>query len=419
MKYVLVQWSSGNIKSSILTENYVRDKSMLYDCTKEGIISFVTVYQGDVSTVKNKGKLGRIACVSDDRKLLEEHQNLLFSEESELIEEDVDCMSLTRSWKRPRLQNGVDDLEDLSSVTGLKLKVSKLVHELSEEKAKVQELQKLNHTLQKSLPEILHNAMQSSKLITQLRTCPNCKQSCGDTEGDTLGTIETGTTITSQDELTTVNSTMVFNTFSNITSEASKVYTSPLNTPTSTPHTCMVASPSIVSVYSNAASPLTPNNDLAITLPSISTSEMDNTLAGISTAESPMSKTEPFFKCPDNKDNTLSPKLDASTAEKLTHPIPLEVTYSGTFKKMTLALLCHLFDKEVLKVSSVTGSGKHQRQALDKNAVQFIIDTVQKRFPDATSKAIKATMAQKCKYLRLPRRKGNAKTAADDKTSES
>ena len=64
MKYVLVQWSSGNIKSSILTENYVRDKSMLYDCTKEGFISFVTVQRGDVSTVKNKGKLGRIACVS-------------------------------------------------------------------------------------------------------------------------------------------------------------------------------------------------------------------------------------------------------------------------------------------------------------------------------------------------------------------
>ena len=43
---------------------------------------------------------------------------------------------------------------------------------------------------------------------------------------------------------------------------------------------------------------------------------------------------------------------------------------------MTLALLCHLFDKEVLKVSSVTGSGKHQRQALDKNAVQFIIGMI-------------------------------------------
>ena len=261
--------------------------------------------------------------------------------------------------------------------------------------------------------------MQSSKLITQLRTCPNCKQSCGCTDGDTLGTIETGSTITTQDESTTVNSTMVFNTFSNIASEASKVYTSPLNTPTTTPHTYMVASPSIISVYSNATSPSTPSNDFAITLPSISTSEADNSLAKTSTAESPVSKIEPFCRCPDNNDNTLSPQLDGSTAEKLTHPIPLEVTYSGTFKKMTLALLCHLFDKEVLKVSSVTGSGKPQRQALDKNAVQFIIDTVQKRFPDATSKAIKATMAQKCKYLRLPRRKGNAKTTADDKTAES
>ena len=164
------------------------------------------------------------------------------------------------------------------------------------------------------LPELLQNAMQSSKLITQLRTCPNCKQSCGDTEGDTLETIETGATITTQDELTTVNSTMVFNTFSNITSEASKVYTSPLNTPTTTPNTYMIASPSIVSVYSNAASPSTSNSDLAITLPSISTSEVDNSLAKISTAESPLSKIEPLCKCPDNNDNTLSPQLDGSTA---------------------------------------------------------------------------------------------------------
>ena len=55
----------------------------------------------------------------------------------------------------------------------------------------------------------------------------------------------------------------------------------------------------------------------------------------------------------------------------------------------------------------------------DKNFSNNLADTVQKRFPEATSKAIKATMAQKCKYLRLPRRKGNAKTTADDKTAES
>lgn len=66
MKYVLVQWSAGSIKTSILTENYVRDKSMLYDFTKEGIISFVTVQRGEKSVVKNKGKLGRIACVSGE-----------------------------------------------------------------------------------------------------------------------------------------------------------------------------------------------------------------------------------------------------------------------------------------------------------------------------------------------------------------
>ena len=42
---------------------------MLYDCRKEGVISFVTVKRGDKSVVKNKGKRGRIACVSGERKL--------------------------------------------------------------------------------------------------------------------------------------------------------------------------------------------------------------------------------------------------------------------------------------------------------------------------------------------------------------
>jgi hypothetical protein len=38
--------------------------------------------------------------------------------------------------------------------------------------------------------------------------------------------------------------------------------------------------------------------------------------------------------------------------------------------------LCHLFDNEVLKVSSVTGMcspGRVKRQALDKDIVQYII----------------------------------------------
>ena len=74
---------------------------------------------------------------------------MLLAEESEFIEDDH-SMSITRSSKRPRLQNGVnDEEEDLSSVTGLKLKVSKLVQELSAEQAKVEELQELNQTLQK------------------------------------------------------------------------------------------------------------------------------------------------------------------------------------------------------------------------------------------------------------------------------
>ena len=44
---------------------------------------------------------------------------------------------------------------------------------------------------------------------------------------------------------------------------------------------------------------------------------------------------------------------------------------------MTLALLSHFFDKETLKVSSVTGSGgsaaKEGRQPLDKAIVDYII----------------------------------------------
>lgn len=372
MKYVLVQWSSGNIKSSILTENYVRDKSMLYDYTKEGIISFVTVQRGDVSTVKNKGKLGRIACVSDDRKLLEEHQNLLLVEESEfLIEDDVGSMSLSRS-KRPRLDNGVDGQDE--SVPGLKRKVSKLVEELSVEKAKGQELQKLNQTLQKSLPQLLRNAMQSSKVITQLQTCPNCKESYGNTEADTP-TIESEPT--TQDEPSTTDPMNTLPTILSITSEAITQYTSPLNTPVSRTisHTSMsmVASPSIVSVHSNAGSPpSTPDADLAMTLPGMSTSEADSILPKISSAES--LKIVPFCNSPEDNNNLLSPRPETSTS--LTRPIPLEVTYASTYRKMTLALLCHLFDNEVLKVSSVTGMcspGRVKRQALDKDIVQYII----------------------------------------------
>ena len=72
----------------------------------------------------------------------------MLADESEFIEDDVGGMSATTSWKRPRLENGVD--EDLSSVAGLRQKASKLVQELSAEKAKVKELKKLNQTLQKS-----------------------------------------------------------------------------------------------------------------------------------------------------------------------------------------------------------------------------------------------------------------------------
>lgn len=43
----------------------------------------------------------------------------------------------------------------------------------------------------------------------------------------------------------------------------------------------------------------------------------------------------------------------------------------------------------------------------------FLSDKVQKRFPGATSRAIKATMAQKCKYLRRATKGSAAKTLRD------
>ena len=86
---------------------------------------------------------------ADDRKLLEEHQNLLLSEESEFVEDDIAVMPSSSPLKRPRLDNGVNGHEDLSSASGLRQKVSKLMEELSAERAKVRELQTLNQTLQK------------------------------------------------------------------------------------------------------------------------------------------------------------------------------------------------------------------------------------------------------------------------------
>lgn len=39
MKYVLVHWTATN-ETSVLTEKFVRDKSMLDDASKEGMIYF-------------------------------------------------------------------------------------------------------------------------------------------------------------------------------------------------------------------------------------------------------------------------------------------------------------------------------------------------------------------------------------------
>jgi hypothetical protein len=134
------------------------------------------------------------------------------------------------------------------------------------------------------------------------------------------------TTNLTQDELPTSNSTMETNlplTISNITYETSKVYTSPLNTPSSIPHISMVASPSIVSVHSNAASPpSTPDNELAITLPSMLASDADRSLPRITSAES--LKIIPLGKSPNYNNQLILPKPGSSTnvSERTASTIP-------------------------------------------------------------------------------------------------
>ena len=105
--------------------------------------------QSKIKTFKNRPIVIDFLVFADDRKLLEEHQNLLLSEESEFVEDDIAVMPSSSPLKRPRLDNGVNGHEDLSSASGLRQKVSKLMEELSSERAKVRELQTLNQTLQK------------------------------------------------------------------------------------------------------------------------------------------------------------------------------------------------------------------------------------------------------------------------------
>ena len=108
------------------------------------------------------------------------------------------------------------------------------------------------------LPELLRNAMQSSKVITQLRTCPNCHQLYGNTATDTP-TTDCEPTMTTEDEPSTTNTLAIVATMPAIStiasSEARSSYTSPLNTPSEIiQNISMVGSPSIVSVHSCAGS---------------------------------------------------------------------------------------------------------------------------------------------------------------------
>lgn len=64
MRYVLVHWSSGSLKTSILTEEYVLDKSMMNDPDKEGMVVFVKPGGEKLPKHKVKAYLGRVKYVS-------------------------------------------------------------------------------------------------------------------------------------------------------------------------------------------------------------------------------------------------------------------------------------------------------------------------------------------------------------------
>lgn len=130
------------------------------------------------------------------------------------------------------------------------------------------------------LPELLRNALQSSKVLTQLRTCPNCQFSNGNTEADIPHTNSEP-----EDEPTTSMTENTLPTISSISSEAIELHT-PLNIPSTNDFSRveMVASPSIVSVQSNSPSSAL-EKDLSMSLPDMSTSEAEHTFPKIITAE--------------------------------------------------------------------------------------------------------------------------------------
>lgn len=174
------------------------------------------------------------------------------------------------------------------------------------------------------LPVLLQNAMQSNEVITQLRMCASCKnQSSGNIVKDI---ILPEPTITIEDLSSTTNgiaNTTFPNNVSNTsvetalqTREISQTFTCPEhNMPISTSKT-LNSSPSMArSIHSNVGSlnqTSSPDSNLAMTLPSMSTSEVHNT----STPKIPLAeslKIVPLCNCPENNSDILSKQVGFST----------------------------------------------------------------------------------------------------------
>ena len=66
MRYVLVHWSAGSLKTSILTEEYVLDKSMLDDPDKEGMVAYVQQPGDKLPKHEVTSHLGRVKYISGE-----------------------------------------------------------------------------------------------------------------------------------------------------------------------------------------------------------------------------------------------------------------------------------------------------------------------------------------------------------------
>lgn len=336
MRYVLVHWTAGSLKTSILTEEYVLDKTMLEDPHKEGMVVFVKHGAGDIKTPykdKVKAYLGRVKYVSEQRKIIEEQQKLFLASAKTSTTTSQSLISPSQNRKRQRSES--DNLCDTTaqdnskedgegnrlpspSIQTMRKRIDNLEQELTN-------LRRINLVLQNDLPNLLRDALQSSPVTELFKINPKCACS----------------------------------------SDAN-------NLPTKT------------SGASSCSAEQTSSSDGA------TSSQELHSLSG--SAEPP-------------KDENQETKEDSSQNVSLSDLLDKEqmqcISHSVSYKKMTTALLLSLFEKSVLMKSSVTGKSKAGRPALDREIVELIIAKVQQRFPETRYQDIKASMAQKCKDLRI------------------